>query len=1175
ASQKLFTIDSKTGTLKVKDVLDYETAKQHQVKVTASDGKLSAVKTVTVNVENVNEAPVWSKASETVSVKENQKGASIPTKVTASDPDGDALTYAVSDDRFEIDNKGNLKLKAGKSLDYETEPSFTLKVTAKDGAGLSAEKTVKINVANDTADDAKPEIAYDPDTKTISFKNLQPGAFKISADGGKTWEDDATDKFPDSEITKNPDGTVTITHPIEQDDEDWGDLPEKVNVAIQQNGHQANLEIDNPYPDSDQVRVHLAEDTGISATDNITSNGKLVVEGVEGKTWQYSITANTSTGYYDTGWVDGTEDGIILSSFFSDQNVSEQQFVSIRVFNEQGELVSQDQLDYVLDRSAAIRAFYTDASYFHSHYHVEKDGTLTVWMRGDTYAEAMDVKIYQDGKLINTTTSVTNGTLNEPSLNSGGYNNFVIVAKGIKEDTPVEMKVKSYDSAGNEYEESYSAKSIYDFHISSQNPPLSFTGNPQIIEAKFEPTEDDLGRIVVKFKADETQNILLKLDTERGTESFRKGDFSYEFSEDASGNISKDYVLVLHNVQRPQSSDGNLKIDVSIAYEERYSSDTIKAGTEVKGKIEIPTFTPPAPSYDDVKIYLYEDAGFSNSDNITHSYDAVCVSGTHGAAVEYSIDNGETWSSDYYRLGINEIALDNLPHESGHYHLQLRLLDTNGKPIAGTPKTFDFTFDKAIEYQKEPEFKVENGKFVFSLTGKEDLHITEILNEEINNGRFKTTRGSKQTLNSGQLFADEIAISTDGNIGYIGYSWSDVAGNTDRFYDAVYVSGKDWITGGLKYYSAGYAEFRIKTNTVDREILISVDGGKTYQSLESIPNVFTEMDGDRLIQFNSYDNILPKLDASANDGYRHCINFKFADDKKASAGTYQFYKAENTKFDVDFESEIVHLDGYGHYSVTVSGKVTSDTFDFAKMRPEDLFVQVAIPDPMRSDADAYNVQINKDGSFGGTFDIEKKANSDLVDALPYNPIQVETLDVCVSVVQSDEGVVAFEHNKEPMPDPVIIITEDSNGKLGTNGDDVLNVDINWLFSGYDRWSGYIDGKQGYDTLILENGKMSSNHLKSIEEVVLNPATKFYLAAEDIALNADEDNFLWIQAGMTGSDENAGIVSLLDEGKASGKTVHETVNGRDVEFSEYQYTISGKTYGVMIDEHLTVQNGGLL
>ena len=157
-----------SGNLKLKDgvALDYEKEKTVTVKITAKDGKgLEDSETVKINVSNdtaddpitpkPNQKPVWTSATETTTVKENAAGANIATKATASDPDKDALTYTVSDNRFEVDNKGNLKLKAGQSLDHETAKTVTVKVTATDSKGLSAVKTVTINVEDVNE---KPEL---------------------------------------------------------------------------------------------------------------------------------------------------------------------------------------------------------------------------------------------------------------------------------------------------------------------------------------------------------------------------------------------------------------------------------------------------------------------------------------------------------------------------------------------------------------------------------------------------------------------------------------------------------------------------------------------------------------------------------------------------------------------------------------------------------------------------------------------------------------------------------------------------------------------------------------------------------------------------------------------------------------------------------------------------------
>ena len=79
------------------------------------------------------------------SVEESEFGATIGT-VSVTDPDPeDTHTLTVSDGRFEF--VGNeLRLKAGNALDYESEPTISLKITATDSGGLPFAETFEINV---------------------------------------------------------------------------------------------------------------------------------------------------------------------------------------------------------------------------------------------------------------------------------------------------------------------------------------------------------------------------------------------------------------------------------------------------------------------------------------------------------------------------------------------------------------------------------------------------------------------------------------------------------------------------------------------------------------------------------------------------------------------------------------------------------------------------------------------------------------------------------------------------------------------------------------------------------------------------------------------------------------------------------------------------------------------
>ena len=94
-----------------------------------------------------NQAP-GATAIDVASVAENAIGAIIGT-LSATDPDGDAVTFTTDDARFEVVN-GQLKLKDGIALDFETETSVDVEVVADDGEGGLTPTTLSIAVTDVT-----------------------------------------------------------------------------------------------------------------------------------------------------------------------------------------------------------------------------------------------------------------------------------------------------------------------------------------------------------------------------------------------------------------------------------------------------------------------------------------------------------------------------------------------------------------------------------------------------------------------------------------------------------------------------------------------------------------------------------------------------------------------------------------------------------------------------------------------------------------------------------------------------------------------------------------------------------------------------------------------------------------------------------------------------------------
>lgn len=153
SSSPLFDIDSSTGQLILMAAgaaaIDYESStKSYALTVKASDGLVAHDQTATVaiNLTNVNDnAPVIHAENATVSLPENSLAGGITgARVTASDADGDTVTYSLVNGPvnnsnlplFSVDTTGQLSLTAAGALaiDYDSAiRSYDLSVRASDG----------------------------------------------------------------------------------------------------------------------------------------------------------------------------------------------------------------------------------------------------------------------------------------------------------------------------------------------------------------------------------------------------------------------------------------------------------------------------------------------------------------------------------------------------------------------------------------------------------------------------------------------------------------------------------------------------------------------------------------------------------------------------------------------------------------------------------------------------------------------------------------------------------------------------------------------------------------------------------------------------------------------------------------------------------------------------------
>jgi len=150
---------SSSGVLTFATAPDYETKTSYTATVTVSDGTDSVTQAITVTITDVdetvsNEAPTIS-SSATFSAAENQ--TAIGT-VSASDADGDSLTYSISGSEITISSSGVLTFAT--APDYETKTSYTATVTVSDGTdSVTQAITVTITDVDETVSNEAPTLS--------------------------------------------------------------------------------------------------------------------------------------------------------------------------------------------------------------------------------------------------------------------------------------------------------------------------------------------------------------------------------------------------------------------------------------------------------------------------------------------------------------------------------------------------------------------------------------------------------------------------------------------------------------------------------------------------------------------------------------------------------------------------------------------------------------------------------------------------------------------------------------------------------------------------------------------------------------------------------------------------------------------------------------------------------
>ncbi len=161
-----FTIDPDTGEVRFVASPDFEDQDSFSITIVATDSEGNAAsQDVTIDINDVDEnvAPVIT-SDATVDVDENTDVGEVVYVATATDADGDDITFSIladseDFDAFTIDpDTGEVRFVA--SPDFEDQDSFSITVVATDSEGNAASQDVTIDI-NDVDENVAPVITSD------------------------------------------------------------------------------------------------------------------------------------------------------------------------------------------------------------------------------------------------------------------------------------------------------------------------------------------------------------------------------------------------------------------------------------------------------------------------------------------------------------------------------------------------------------------------------------------------------------------------------------------------------------------------------------------------------------------------------------------------------------------------------------------------------------------------------------------------------------------------------------------------------------------------------------------------------------------------------------------------------------------------------------------------------
>jgi hypothetical protein len=176
----LFSVDPTTGEIRTTGAINFEAGASYTLNLRVQDaGGLFDTRTVTINVNDINEAPVLTPAGPYAFLENISSGTVVTTLVSSDEDGGQTITYSIvsgnADGMFTI-NAVTGEIAFAAEPDFETINLYNLVIRATDdGPGaLFDERTVTIRITDINENPVTPDapLVSQPKSNIISYKSF-------------------------------------------------------------------------------------------------------------------------------------------------------------------------------------------------------------------------------------------------------------------------------------------------------------------------------------------------------------------------------------------------------------------------------------------------------------------------------------------------------------------------------------------------------------------------------------------------------------------------------------------------------------------------------------------------------------------------------------------------------------------------------------------------------------------------------------------------------------------------------------------------------------------------------------------------------------------------------------------------------------------------------------------